>query len=68
MKIGIYIRVSTEDQAKEGYSLGFQEEQLATFANRKSLIVLKICYVDGVSDYYFSRFLRVVGGIYTFYK
>lgn len=26
--VGIYIRVSTEDQAREGFSLGEQEERL----------------------------------------
>jgi len=32
MKIAIYIRVSTEDQAKEGYSLDVQKEYLEFFA------------------------------------
>ena len=31
---GIYIRVSTEDQAREGFSLGEQEEKL----DRKSVV------------------------------
>ena len=33
---GIYIRVSTEDQAREGFSLGEQEEKLRqlTFLQR----------------------------------
>ena len=30
---GIYIRVSTEDQAREGFSLGEQEEKLFLFFN-----------------------------------
>lgn len=34
-KIGIYIRVSTEDQAKEGYSLEVQREYLESFAVRE---------------------------------
>ena len=31
---GIYIRVSTEDQAREGFSLGEQEEKLYLFFNQ----------------------------------
>lgn len=33
---GIYIRVSTLDQAREGFSLGQQEEQLKAFCERKN--------------------------------
>jgi DNA invertase Pin-like site-specific DNA recombinase len=32
ISVGIYIRVSTEDQAREGHSLDEQEERLKTFA------------------------------------
>ena len=35
MKIAIYTRVSTEDQAKEGYSLEVQREYLEAFAKRE---------------------------------
>ena len=34
MKIGIHIRVSTQDQAKEDYSLEVQREYLESFAKR----------------------------------
>ena len=34
MKISIYIRVSTEDQVKEGYSLEVQREYLEDFAKQ----------------------------------
>lgn len=34
---GIYIRVSTEDQAREGFSLGEQEERLRKFCKFKRL-------------------------------
>ena len=34
---GIYIRVSTEDQAREGFSLGEQEERLREFCKFKRL-------------------------------
>ncbi|CDA80342.1 resolvase domain [Clostridium sp. CAG:594] len=32
---GIYIRVSTEDQAREGFSLGEQEEKLKDLCKYK---------------------------------
>ncbi|MFH1317836.1 MAG: recombinase family protein [Candidatus Omnitrophota bacterium] len=35
MRISIYTRVSTEDQAKEGYSLEVQREYLEDFAKRE---------------------------------
>ena len=34
---GIYIRVSTEDQAREGFSLGEQEEKLKRFTKIRHL-------------------------------
>ena len=34
---GVYIRVSTEDQAREGFSLGEQEEKLLQLCNFKDL-------------------------------
>ena len=34
---GIYIRVSTEDQAREGFSLGEQEEKLRQLCNYKDI-------------------------------
>lgn len=37
MKAAFYLRVSTEDQAKEGYSLDMQREYLESFANREGL-------------------------------
>jgi DNA invertase Pin-like site-specific DNA recombinase len=35
MKVAVYIRVLTEKQVKEGYSLEVQREYLGSFANRK---------------------------------
>lgn len=37
MKVAIYIRVSTEDQVKEGYSLEVQGEYLESFAKRENI-------------------------------
>mgnify|MGYP001605248848 CR=1 FL=1 len=55
MKIAIYIRVSTEDQAKEGYSLEVQREYLESFAKREGLEIFKIYQDDGISGYSTER-------------
>lgn len=49
MKIAIYIRVSTEDQAKEGYSLVVQREHLESFAIREGYDIFKVYCDDGIS-------------------
>ncbi len=46
---GIYIRVSTEDQAREGFSLGEQEERLREFCQFKRYEVLKVYKDAGIS-------------------
>lgn len=46
---GIYIRVSTEDQAREGFSLGEQEEKLKDLCKFKELEVYKVYKDAGVS-------------------
>lgn len=55
MKISIYIRVSTEDQAKEGYSLEVQREYLEDFAKRENLEIFKVYQDDGISGYTIER-------------
>ncbi len=40
-KSAIYIRVSTEDQEKEGYSLEVQREYFESFAKREGLAIFK---------------------------
>ncbi len=45
MKISICIRVSTEDQAKEGYSLEVQREYLEAFTSREGYEIYKV-YCD----------------------
>ena len=54
MKVAIYTRVSTEDQAREGYSIEVQQEYLLDHANRLGLEVYKI-YTDEVSGYILDR-------------
>jgi len=51
MKIAMYTRVSTEDQAKEGYSLEVQREYLESFAKREGYEIFKVYCDDGISAY-----------------
>lgn len=46
---GIYIRVSTEDQAREGFSLGEQEEKLKQLCTYKEYEVYKVYCDAGIS-------------------
>ena len=46
---GIYIRVSTEDQAREGFSLGEQEEKLKQLCDYKGFEVYKVYCDAGIS-------------------
>ena len=46
---GIYIRVSTEDQAREGFSLGEQEEKLRQLCKYKEFQVYKVYKDAGIS-------------------
>ena len=50
MKAAFYLRVSSKDQAKEGYSLEVQREYLESFAKRESLEIFKIYQDDGIRD------------------
>jgi len=54
MKVAIYTRVSTEDQAREGYSIEVQQEYLLDHAKRLGWEVYKI-YTDDVSGYILDR-------------
>jgi len=49
IKAALYTRVSTEDQAREGYSLGVQKDYLVDFAKREGL---EICFADGKGTVY----------------
>lgn len=46
MLVGIYTRVSTQEQAKEGYSLGEQEERLKSYCAARDWTVANV-YSDG---------------------
>lgn len=45
-KVGIYIRVSTQEQAQEGYSIAAQKERLISYCKAKDWLISEI-YVDG---------------------
>lgn len=45
MKVGLYLRVSTQEQAKEGYSIGEQESRLRDYSKAMRWDVHKI-YID----------------------
>ena len=46
---GVYIRVSTEDQAREGFSLGEQEEKLRQLCKYKDFEIYKVYKDAGIS-------------------
>ena len=46
---GIYARVSTEDQAREGFSMGEQEERLIEYCKFKRYEVYKVYKDPGIS-------------------
>ena len=46
---GIYIRVSTEDQAREGFSLKEQEERLRMMCSFKGYEIYDVYSDDGIS-------------------
>lgn len=46
---GVYIRVSTEDQAREGFSLGEQKERLEAMCKYKGYKIYKIYEDAGIS-------------------
>lgn len=46
---GIYVRVSTEEQAQEGYSIRAQEEKLSDYARIKEWSIYKIYSDEGIS-------------------
>jgi site-specific DNA recombinase len=51
MKVAIYIRVSTEDQVKESYSLEVQREYLESFSKREGFEIFKVYQDDRISGY-----------------
>ena len=57
MKVALYLRVSTEDQAREGYSLEVQREYLESFAVREGyeVFVRPLRYCKNLYDIFAER-------------
>ena len=49
METGLYLRVSTEEQAQEGFSIRGQEQKLKDYANIKDWSIHKIYADEGIS-------------------
>lgn len=49
METGIYVRVSTEEQAQEGFSIRAQEQKLKDYARIKDWSIYKIYIDEGIS-------------------
>jgi len=49
METGIYVRVSTEEQAQEGYSIRAQEQKLKDYARIKDWSIYNIYVDEGIS-------------------
>lgn len=49
LSTGIYLRVSTEEQVREGYSIRAQEEKLKSFATLKDWHIFNIYADEGIS-------------------
>lgn len=49
METGIYLRVSTEEQAKEGYSIRGQEQKLKDYAKVKDWQIFDVYVDEGIS-------------------
>jgi len=55
----VYIRVSTEDQAREGFSLGEQKEKLLQLCAFKGYEVFKIYNSVHLKDMKYLKFMRM---------
>lgn len=49
LRTGIYLRVSTEEQAKEGFSINAQKEKLTSYANINDWEIYDFYIDDGIS-------------------
>ena len=54
-KVAIYTRVSTEDQAKEGFSLDAQLDKLRSYCKARDWVVVEEYIDDGYSGRYVKR-------------
>ena len=49
MKVFLYIRVSSEEQTKHGYSLDAQEQALKDFCAKNDHVILGVYRDEGIS-------------------
>lgn len=49
MRVALYVRVSTEDQAREGYSIDAQKRRLVAFAESQDWVISEMYVDDGYS-------------------
>jgi site-specific DNA recombinase len=49
MKAALYVRVSTDDQAEEGYSIDAQKNQLTDYCKKNDINIYKIYSDEGIS-------------------
>ncbi|WP_219913051.1 recombinase family protein, partial [Bacillus paranthracis] len=49
MKVALYVRVSTEEQAEEGFSINGQIKLLEEFCEKNSYQIVKIYKDEGIS-------------------
>ena len=56
---GVYIRISTEDQAREGFSLGEQKESYWHYANLKSQKFTKYFHKNILSKVYLIQLDKI---------
>ena len=57
---GIYLRVSTDEQAKEGFSVRAQEEKLRSYAAAKDWNIFKVYADEGFAYGQKPKSLRVL--------
>ena len=55
VRVAIYTRVSTEDQAQEGFSLAAQRERLTAYCNAQGWTIYNVYEDDGHSGRYTKR-------------
>lgn len=49
MKVIGYIRVSTQGQARDGYSLAYQEDEIIAYCQAQGHILLRLFKDEGIS-------------------
>ena len=64
-RAALYIRVSTDEQARHGYSLGAQKEDLEEYAKRHGYAIVDY-YIDGCVIIGLTRQTLTASGVAAF--